>query len=113
MHAIRIAKGFGMEVLAHDLHQNQLLADVLGFGYVELDELLETSGIVSLHAPATPATHYLVNRETLNWALDEGILAGAGLDDFEGEEFSAHEDELLSQPEAEEKLRAIMRGHSL
>lgn len=136
LHAIRIAKGFGMEVLAHDLYQNQLLADVLGFRYVELDELLETSDIVSLHAPATPATHHLMNRETLakmkrgallintargslvdtealNWALDEGILAGAGLDVLEGEEFLAHEDELLSQPGAEEKLRAIVRGHSL
>lgn len=136
LHAIRIAKGFGMEVLAFDVRQNQLLADVLGFRYVAMDELLAESDIVSLHAPANPATHHLIDREALSkmkrgallintsrgslvdtealdWALDEGILAGAGLDVIEGEEFLAHEDELLSQPGAEDKLRMIVRSHAL
>jgi D-lactate dehydrogenase len=136
LHAVRIARGFGMRVLAYDVQQNQLLADVLGFEYVDLDELLGRSDIVSLHAPAIPATHHiidqgalskmkrgallvntargsLVDTEALDWALDEGILAGAGLDVLEGEEFLQHEDELLSQPGAEEKLRMIVRNHSL
>lgn len=136
LHAIRIAKGFGMNVLAFDVKQNQLLADVLGFAYVDLEELLSGSDIVSLHAPAIPATHHIINRETLakmkrgsllintargslvdtealRWALDEGILAGAGLDALEGEEFLQHEDELLSQPGAEDKLRMIVRNQVL
>jgi D-lactate dehydrogenase len=136
LHAIRIAKGFGMRVLAYDVRQNDLLADVLGFRYAELDELLAESDIVSLHAPAVAATHHIINRETLSkmkrgsllvntargslvdtaaldWALDEGILAGAGLDVLEGEEFLQHEDELLSQPGAEEKLRQIVRSQVL
>lgn len=135
LHTIRIAKGFGMEVLAYDVNRNQLLAEVLGFRYADLDELLAGSDIVSLHAPATPATHHLINRETLSkmkrgallintargslvdtealsWALDEGILAGAGLDVLEGEEFLQHEDELLYQTGAEEELKLIVR-HSI
>lgn len=136
LHAIRIAKGFGMNVLAFDVRRNQLLADVLGFRYVELDELFAESDIVSLHAPATPATRHMIDRDSLSkmkrgallintargslvdtealvWALDAGVLAGAGLDALEGEEFLQHEDELLSQPGAEEKLKMIVRNNIL
>ncbi len=136
LHVVRIAKGFGMKVLAYDVNRNQLLADVLDFSYADLDELLAESDIVSLHAPAIPATHHLINRETISKmkrgallintargslvdtaavaeALDEGTLGGAGLDVFEGEEFMQHEDELLHQPDAEEKLKLLVRAHRL
>lgn len=136
LHAIRIAKGFGMRVLAHDVRQNQLMADVLGFAYVDLDEVLANSDIVSLHAPAIPATHHMIDRDALSkmkrgsllintargslvdtdalrWALDDGILSGAGLDALEGEEFLQHEDELLGRPGAEEKLKMIVRNQVL
>ncbi len=55
----------------------------------------------------------LVDTEALAWALDEDLLAGAGLDVLEGEEFLAHEDELLHQTGAEEKLRLLVRNHAL
>ena len=136
LHVIRIAKGFGMKVLAFDVNQNQLLADVLDFAYADLDELLESSDIVTLHAPAIPATHHLINKDTLSKmkpeallintargslvdtaalaeALDAGHLGGAGLDVFEGEEFMQHEDELLYQPGAEDKLKLLVRAHRL
>ena len=136
LHVIRIAKGFGMKVLAFDVNRNQLLADVLDFSYTDLDELLENSDIVTLHAPAIPATHHLINEDTLAKmkpgallintargslvdtaalaeALDEGRLGGAGLDVFEGEEFVQHEDELLYQTGAEDKLRLLVRAHAL
>lgn len=136
LHVVRIAKGFGMQVLAFDVNQNQLLADVLDFTYADLDELLENSDIVTLHAPAIPATHHLINKDTLSKmkrsallvntargslvdtaalaeALDAGQISGAGLDVFEGEEFMQHEDELLYQPDAEGKLKLILRAHRL
>ena len=40
LHVIRIAKGFGMNVVAYDVHQNKLLSEVLGFEYVSLENLL-------------------------------------------------------------------------
>lgn len=136
LHVVRIAKGFGMEVLAFDVNRNQLLADVLDFTYTDLDELLQSSDIVTLHAPAIPATHHLINKDTLSKmkqgallintargalvdtaalaeALDCGHLGGAGLDVFEGEEFMQHEDELLYQPGAEDKLKLLVRAHTL
>jgi len=137
LHVIRMAKGFGMEVVASDLRQNRLIADVLGFQYVDLDELLATSDVISLHLPYSPGAHHLLNRERLAkvkrgallintargplvdtdallWALDVGILGGAGLDVFEGEDMVNREEQLLATPEgAEEQLRAAMRLHLL
>ncbi len=136
LHVIRIASGFGMNVVAYDVTQNRLLSEVLGFRYVSLDDLLAQSDIVTLHAPAIPPTHHMLNRETfaklkrgaflintargslidttaLAWALDTGILAGAALDATEGEEFLEHEEELLSQSGAEEKLKLLVHNHVL
>jgi D-lactate dehydrogenase len=136
LHVIRIARGFGMEVVASDLRQTRLLAEVLGFRYVELDELLATSDVISLHLPYSPAVHHLLDRdrlakvkrgallintargplvdtEALLWALDEEILAGAGLDVFEGEDVMEREEALLTLDGAEEQLRAAMRVHLL
>jgi len=58
LHAIKIAKGFGMQVVAYDLRRESLLAEVLNFRYVSLDELLAASDIISLHCPYTPRTHH-------------------------------------------------------
>ncbi|MHB0940071.1 MAG: NAD(P)-dependent oxidoreductase [Armatimonadota bacterium] len=136
LHVIRIAKGFGMDVLAYDVKPNDLIADVLRFQYVSLEELFRRSDIVSLHAPYSPATHHMINEESLKtfkrgsllintargglvdtaallWALDEGILAGAGLDVLEGEELIEEEERLLAAPEAGEKLRLLLRRNIL
>jgi D-lactate dehydrogenase len=136
LHVIRIGRGFGMEVLACDVRQQPLLAEVLGFAYLSLEELLARSDIVSLHVPYLPSTHHLLSRErmagmkrgsllintargglvdtdVLLWALDAGIIAGAGLDVLEGEELLAEEQLLLGQNVATEKLQAAIRGHLL
>jgi glyoxylate reductase len=75
---------------------------------VSVDELLVSSDVVSLHAPATSDTRHLINKRTLArmkrsaflvntargslvdeealaWALDERLIAGAALDVFERE----------------------------
>ncbi|MCY3543831.1 MAG: 2-hydroxyacid dehydrogenase [Chloroflexi bacterium] len=75
---------------------------------VSLDELFRTSDIVTCHAPLTPQTRHIVNRErlammkptavlintargpvvdeaALTEALQNGVIAGAGLDVFEQE----------------------------
>lgn len=136
IHVIRIARGFGMNVLAYDVFPNRHFSEVLGFSYGDLAELLSRSDIITLHAPATPATFHMLNRETfsqmkrgsflintargslvdiqaLAWALDTGLLAGAGLDTLEGEEFLQHEEELLHEPGAEGKLKLLVQHHIL
>jgi len=51
----RIARGFGMEVLVSDAFLKPEATEN-STSLVELDELLERSGVVSLHAPAAKAT---------------------------------------------------------
>jgi len=96
-------RGFGCRVLAYD-NSPKTSAD-----YVQLDELLRQSDIVTLHTPLSADTHHLLNRqrieqmklgafivntgrgslldtEALVPALESGRLGGAALDVLEGEE---------------------------
>lgn len=61
----RILKGFGMEVLAYDLHPDEAWASAEGVTYVSLGELLAGGDVVSLHTPLTPETHHLINAGNL------------------------------------------------
>jgi D-specific alpha-keto acid dehydrogenase len=95
--------GFGCRILAYDI-KPQISAD-----YVPLDELLQRSDMVTLHAPLNADTHHLLHRrridqmkhgafiintgrgslldtEALIPALESGRLGGAALDVLEGEE---------------------------
>jgi D-lactate dehydrogenase len=55
----------------------------------------------------------LVDTDALLWALDAGIVGGAGLDVLEGEEAVREERELLSSRFDEERLRSVIRNHIL
>jgi len=105
-------KGFDCDVVAYDAFKNDKIAaappEGLGIPYVELDELLKTSDVISLHVPLLKATANLINEETIKKmkkgvllintsrgglidtkalirGLEEGIIGGAGLDVIEGE----------------------------
>ena len=56
-----ICQGFGMNILGYDKFQ---APDFIG-KYVELDELLANSDIISLHCPLLDDTYHLLNKETL------------------------------------------------
>ena len=60
----RIMKGFGCELLAFDPYPNEELIEN-GVKYVELDELLNRSDIVSLHCPLIKDTQHMINKESL------------------------------------------------
>jgi len=136
LHVIRIAKGFGMNVLANDAYQNTLLSEVLGFTYVPLEELLTGSDIITLHVPYNKFTHHLINKETVKLvkkgailintsrgsvvdtealieALDKKILSGVGLDVIEGEELIKEEKQLLYDPRNLEALSNLVKDHIL
>jgi D-3-phosphoglycerate dehydrogenase len=104
----RRARGFGMELLAHDAVEDAAFAASWGVRYVPLDELLSRSDVVSLHAPVTPQTRHLINRDRLGRmkpsaylvntargelvdeaalydALKAGTIAGAATDVFQAE----------------------------
>jgi D-3-phosphoglycerate dehydrogenase len=100
------AQALGMNVVAHDPVLSS--SPLAGVALVGLDELLRTAHVVSLHAPSIPSTRHLINassiatmrrgvylvncargplidHEALLAALDEGQIAGAGLDVTEPE----------------------------
>ena len=56
-----ICKGFGMHVLAYDKFPNP----AAGLEYVELDELLARSDVISLHCPLTDDTRHMINDEAV------------------------------------------------
>jgi D-lactate dehydrogenase len=136
LHAARIARGFGMRVIASDVHPNHFMAETLDFEYVPFEQLLATSDIISLHAPHNPQTHHMINKtniykikrgallintargglvetEALALALDQGILAGAGLDVLEGEELIKEERQILSKEFSMERLKTLLQNHIL
>ncbi len=136
LHVIKMAKGFGMEVVAFDVRRQLFLSEVLDFRYAAFEELLKVSDIVTLHTPYSLATHHLINRRTIQqmkrwallintargalvetdalvWALDEGIIAGAALDVLEGEDLIKEERQLLAADFSKEKLITALKNHIL
>lgn len=69
-----IMKGFGTEILAYDVYHDDKAAEEIGFKYVELDELLANSDIISLHCPLTPETNKIINSETIKKMKEGAIL---------------------------------------
>lgn len=98
----KIAQALGMKVLAYDSYKRPELESETCH-YVELDELLKESDVISLHCPLFPSTEGIINKGTiakmkdgvmiindsrgpliveqdLREALDSGKVAGAALD---------------------------------
>jgi D-3-phosphoglycerate dehydrogenase len=57
----RRAKGFGLELLAHDAFPDAPFAASWGVRFVSFDDLLAQADFISVHAPLTPATKHLFN----------------------------------------------------
>lgn len=121
--AIRVAelaKAFKMNILVATRTHRPEFEQTLAIRYVELEILLKESDIVSIHVPATPETHHLINTENIHLmkkgsllintargavveteaivrALEEDIISGAGLDVLEEEKALKEERQLLTK----------------
>ena len=145
--------GFNMEVCYSDIAPNARVEEIGGRRY-DLDELLSQSDYVTLHVPLLPETEYLigerefglmkptayllnlsrgkvVNETALGAALQNGGIAGAGLDVYEVEplpsdspllqmenvvltpHMSSHTDEaLLAMAMVAKDIVAVIQGHT-
>jgi len=106
--AKRCVRGFDMKVIYYDIYPNEEAEIELGAERKSLEEVLRESDFVSIHVPLTPQTRgfikekhlrmmkktaYLINtsrgsvidQKALVKVLEEGAIAGAGLDVFEKE----------------------------
>jgi D-3-phosphoglycerate dehydrogenase len=102
------ARGFSMEILAHDVKKDESFSQSLGIHFLPLDELLARADFITLHCDLNPGskgiigarelalmkkTAYLVNtargglidENALFEALRDKRIAGAALDAFQNE----------------------------
>jgi D-3-phosphoglycerate dehydrogenase len=108
-------KGFEASILVHAPRRDEELARTHGFEYVGLPEILSRSDYLTLHAPLTPDTRFLIRDERIAQmkptafvintargglvedrdllaALTGKRLAGAGLDVFMSESDATYKD---------------------
>jgi glyoxylate reductase len=104
----QLAHGLGAKIVYAGPTAKPEAESELGARRLDLDDLLEASDVVSLHAPARPETHHLIGARELELigpdgvlvntgrgplvdseaaaaALESGTLGAAGLDVYEGE----------------------------
>jgi len=122
------ARVLGMRVMAYDPYVLGAVMESHGVKPVDLDTLLKESDFISLHTPLTPetisiigyeefkkmkSTCYFINtarggcvdQEALIRALQEGLIAGAGIDVIVNEPIAA-DNPLITMP------NVILTGHS-
>jgi D-3-phosphoglycerate dehydrogenase len=108
--AIR-CQSFGMDVIIYDPYLSEERADEIGSRLTDLDEVVTTSDVISLHVPLNDETRGIISEESISKmkpgtylvnasrggvvvesdlanALESGHLAGAALDVYEEEPLS-------------------------
>lgn len=117
-HVIEIGLAFGCKILAYNRSEDEELKRK-GIKFVELKDLLKEADIVTIHLPLTDDTKHLIAREELELmkedavlintargpivdnnaladGLNEGIIAGAGIDVFDIEPPLNTDEKILS-----------------
>jgi len=134
---VKIAHGFGMNVIATDAYPRKELEEQGLLTYMSLAELLGRSDVITLHCPATPETTHTINSRNISLikpgaflintargslvetkalikALGSGKLAGAALDVIEEEGEIKDELNFLTSPHPQaETLRNMLYNHIL
>lgn len=132
----KIAKGFGMKIIAVDKYPDEKIIKKYKVKLVDLETLLKEADVVTLHVPAIKETYHLINRENIKlmktgsilvntsrgavveteaiiWALNKGILRGAGLDVVEEEDNVESMSMIMSNRPTKDDLQKVLSYHML
>lgn len=105
---VRFLSGFHCNFIAYDVYRDQEFAERYSVKWGSFEEVISKSDIVSIHMPSNADTYHVINKKTLAMmkktaillntargglvntpdlieALQNGVIAGAGLDVYEGE----------------------------
>jgi glyoxylate reductase len=75
--AARRAPGFGLKVIYYSTPRRPELETEYGFEFVEFDELVKRSDIVSLHIPYSPDVHHLFDRRVFDLMKPDAVFINA------------------------------------
>ncbi len=72
------ARAFGMNVIYYDVYKlDEKQARDLGVEYRDLEALISTADVITLHVPLVPETRHLINRERISQMKDGAIIINA------------------------------------
>lgn len=64
-HMIKMLRGFDPKIIVFDVNKDENFAREMEFEYVDFDDLLAQSDIISLHVPHNPHTFHMINSENI------------------------------------------------
>lgn len=69
----RILHGFGCEILAFDLHQDEEMSRKYGITYGDIPTICATADIITLHLPLIAQTRYIIGKEAIA-KMKDGVM---------------------------------------
>ena len=70
---VKLLSGFGGKILAYDLYPSEKAREA-GAEYVDMDQLLAESDVITLHTPLLPSTKHIICRDSLAKMKHNSIL---------------------------------------
>jgi D-lactate dehydrogenase len=70
---VEILKGFGCRLMAYDPFPDKEWGKAHDVTFETVEEVFRQADIISLHAPLTPETHYLVNKDSIS-RMKRGVM---------------------------------------
>ncbi len=109
------AKSFGTKIIYYNRSKNSELEKLTGAKKVSLNKLVESSDVISLHLPLTPATFHIIDKDKINRMKKNAVLVntarGEIVDESElikalkaGKLFSAGFDVYTNEPNINKEL---------
>ncbi len=82
---------YGMKILYTSIHQDLDFEFATGATWLELDDLLSRSDIISIHVPADKELHNLINKNNVSFIKDGAILINMSFKDVIDQKVLIHE----------------------